>query len=98
MLQYDLTDTLLLDDPTRDVLPTEAELMTLSVALLLHYDCGLSDVHERALDFRAADAESIARIIEGRLAPLAREFGSSDRLRTRLKLLVGLRMQSYSHD
>ncbi len=87
-MQYDLTNTLLAE---LDGLlpPSEAELLAVTVGLLLVEDCELRQLNRRALVLTTENCNRVATIIQQRLPPLARELGSRI-LEARLRLLVGL--------
>jgi hypothetical protein len=92
MLQYDLTETTFFDCVSRDGLPTDADLFVLTVALLLVRDAAYSHLAQSELRVLDEDVSALAECIEYRLSPLARDFGDPERLRNRLRNLVGLRI------
>ena len=98
MLQYDLTQTALFESVSREELPTEAEMFVLTVALLLVRDAAYSELEESEMRVSDEGVAALAECIEYRLSPLARDFGDPDRLRDRLRLFVGLRIEAVLPD
>lgn len=92
MLQYDLTLTQLFDAPTRDSLPSEAEMFAMTTALLLVRDMAYNDLEQFELELRKEDLNAVAECIEYRLCPLGHDFGDPAALRNRLRAFVGLRI------
>lgn len=92
MFQYDLTLTPLAASPARVRVPSEPELMAILVAMMIRHDRAPSELSALQLVFGASDEEQVARIIEERLAPFARDLGSGEHLRERLRWLVGMRI------
>lgn len=92
MLQYDLTHTKLFDAPTRALLPSEAEMFAITVALLLIHDMAYTDLARGEVELRSEDLTAVAECIQYRLIPLGHDFGDPERLRSRLGQLVGLRI------
>ena len=98
MLQYDFTQTALLDCLSREELPTEAEMFVLTVALLLTHAASYSELALTELCLADDDVSALAECIEYRLSPLAHDFGDADRLRHRLRRFVGLRIAAVLPD
>ena len=90
MLQFDLTNTRLVDANSDTPFPTEAETFVITVGLLLVHEAPLSALRESDLVFRSSDAEALALCIEGPLAALAPDFGAGQALRDRLTDFVGM--------
>jgi hypothetical protein len=92
MLQYDLTLTQVFDAPTRSSIPSEAEMFAMTIALLLVRDMAYNDLEQFDLELRKEDLNAVAECIEYRLFPLGHDFGDPERLRNRLRELVGMRI------
>ncbi len=92
MLLYDLTESGLFHADTRDAWPTDAEMFAITVALLLVHEATYTDLWHEELRLSAEDLTAVAECIEYRLHPLGRDFGDPERLRTRLRDFVGLRI------
>ena len=90
MMQYDLSNTRLAKSSDRRLVPSEGELNAVSLAMMLAADCSWSDLGEHTLVLTRGNQETVARLIEERLCPLARDIGSGSALRGRLAELVGL--------
>ena len=92
MLQWGLSDTPLARKDTPGKVPTDGELLALTVALLMLEETTYGDLRERELVFPEENQAQLSEIFEYRLPELAREFGSGGQLRQRLSELVGIRM------
>jgi hypothetical protein len=92
MIEFDLSMTPLAAKPFRAGVPDDFELMILLVALLLRHDRSLSDLKSKPLCFAPSDLEPVARVIETNLTPVARDYGSQECLRERLRWWVGIRV------
>ncbi len=90
MLAWDLSDTLIARDEAQRRPPNEAELQAILAALLLVDDCAFGELSGRTLALTHNNQEDVARVIEQRLEPLARDIGTGSSLRQRLDELVGL--------
>ena len=73
-------------------MPTEGELLALTVGLLMLEDIAYEALRHRELVLYEENLGGLAEIFEYRLPELAREFGDSGRLRQRLAELTGIRM------
>ena len=60
------------------------------VALMLVKDVAMSDLQHQNLPLRSEDHERNAEVIEGRFTALARELGTGERLRRRLREFTGI--------
>ena len=98
MLEYDLTETALIDCTSREELPTEAEMFILTVALLLIREAAYADLAQAELRVSDDDVAALAECIEYRLSPLTHDFGDPDRLRNRLRRFVGIRVGALRSD
>jgi len=94
MLQYDLTHTRLFESPSRDKLPSDAELFVVTAALLLVNEASYSQFEQKALALTAANADAVAACIEKRLPEFARDLEIRTTLRRRLTDLIGIRISS----
>ena len=91
MLQFDLTATRFVEVYPGDF-PNDAEMFVITAALLLLNDASYADMSNREFHVAGNDIEALAECIEFRLAPLARDFGDPETLRSRLREFVGLRI------
>ncbi len=91
MLQYDLTDSLVFSDSTMRS-PTEGELLALQVALMLHADRALCELHDRSLRLSHDNVYAVRRLLTHSLSTLGRDIGDAFGLRRRLHQLIGLRI------
>ena len=92
MLQYDLTQTALINSESLVAVPTEGELLVLMVSLMLLKDFAYADLRERALILTHDNLGHVAKVMEERLGPLLRDIGTGTRFRQRLEQLVGMRI------
>ncbi|TWT44439.1 hypothetical protein RAS1_08540 [Phycisphaerae bacterium RAS1] len=92
MIEYDLTATPLAqsDEPTPP--PLEAELLAITVALLLSEGRSYSDLSCHSVSLTRRNHRRVAELIEEHTPTLAREFPTRIELRKRLQQLVGLRI------
>ena len=90
MMQYDLTNTTVANsnEPLRP--PSEAELLAITVALMLAGNCSYGELRTRPLELTKRNCRRVAELIEERTPPLARDFGGPLQLRRRLVDLAGL--------
>ena len=93
MLQYDLSRTRLMSEPESRPVPTEGELLAVTVGLLLLDGCACADLAWRALELTSVNRDRVAALIERELQPLVRDFVNPRDVRGRLDELVGLRIQ-----
>lgn len=93
MLQYDLSRTRLASAEEPRPVPTEGELLALTVSLLLLDGCACADLAWRSLELTFINRDRVAVFIERRLQPLLRDFVNPFDIRGRLDELVGLRIQ-----
>ena len=94
MLQYDLTHTRLFESPSRDKLPSDAELFVVTAALLLVNEASYSQFEREALALTAVNVDAVAACIENRLPEFVRDLEIRATLRRRLADLVGIRISS----
>lgn len=94
MLHFDMTQTRLFVHDAATPLPTDAELFTLTAALLLLCGKPFSDLSYDQLELHTQNIEDVAQCIEYRLAALTPDIGRGADLRTRLRQLAGLRIAS----
>ena len=73
-------------------MPTEGELLALTVGLLMLEDIAYEALRHRELVLYEENLGGLAEIFEYRLPELAREFGDSECLRQRLVELTGIRV------
>ncbi|MBE7508211.1 MAG: hypothetical protein HS101_18265 [Planctomycetia bacterium] len=92
MMQYDLTDTPIARSGRPLPPPSEAELLAVTVGLMLAEDCARCELGRRELVLTGCNYRRIATLVEERTPPLARDFGDARQLRRRLRALVGLRI------
>lgn len=97
MLQYDLTGTRLFNATSREQLPTDAEMFSLTAAFLVLRDAAYSDLNECELILSLKDVEDFAHCIEMRLPSFIRDLGRDQLLRERITDFVGLRITCLSH-
>lgn len=92
MITYDVTNTAIAtsDKPIR--LPSDGELFTITVALLMYSDRRFRDLDATSLELTQRSCCRVAQLIEERTPSLAREFGTPVGLRSRLRELIGLRV------
>lgn len=92
VMQYDLTDTQIARSSRPLSPPSEAELLAVTVGLMLAEDCACCELGRRELVLTGCNFRRVATLVEERTPPLARDFGNSRQLRRRLRALIGLRI------
>lgn len=93
MLQYDLSNTILMHSDDPGSVPTEGELLAVLIGLLFQEGCDFEELHNRPLNLTEQNRENVARFIELHALPLTRGRCSPECLRSRLAQLVGLRIE-----
>jgi hypothetical protein len=92
-MMFDLTDTPFAQSTSRDTLPSEDELVALTVALVLVTWFASGDLAERALSLSPGNVEAVSRLLEGPLLALGRDLGRGPDSRGRLRQFIGLRVR-----
>jgi len=98
MMQVDLSRTRLTNAASLTRPPNEAEILALTVALLLPNDAAYSELAGFGLELTHETVRDVAEGIEYRTPAFARDFGAGEELRERLSELVGLRINGVSQE
>jgi len=96
MLQYDLSDTGFFRCESSACLPNDAEMLAVTVALLVTHQVAYSQLNQCPLELVEAELERVAQCIEYRLAVFVHDMGSGEQLRARLREFVGIRITDVS--
>ena len=92
MLQWDISDTPLAQKDSPGKVPTEGELLALTVGLLMLEDIPYEALTRREFVLQGQDLVRLVETFEYRLPELEREFATSALLRQRLSEFVGIRI------
>ena len=91
MLQYDLTSTRFFS-ALSSALPSDAEMFSFTVGLLMAREIAYSDLLECDLLVTPVDVEEMAFCLTTHFRAFARDFGDAQSLRERLQEFVGMRI------
>lgn len=75
MIQYDLSDTRIAQARRGIVVPSEAELTVVTVALLVVMGYSMSDLSRQEIALSSDKLSDVAQFVEEQLSPLVRDFG-----------------------
>lgn len=92
MLEYDLNGTAIFKSDSAAVVPTEAEMFVITLALLLVHKVAYSEMASQTLEFEEGELERVAVCIEEKVPLFTRDMGLGQELRQRLSDFVGLRI------